>query len=104
MAPIRVAQIGTKHGHAAGKMVSMKKNPDCEVMGIFERDPAQRAAVEGTEAYAGVHWFDSAEELLADESIVMVAAESYNLENLDDCALPRPSPHPPHPTSIPRQH
>jgi predicted dehydrogenase len=84
--PLRVAQIGTKHGHAAGKMAAMLKNPHVDVAGCFEPDPAQRARVEGTPSYAGVHWYDSAEELLGDESIVMVAAESYNLDNLNDCS------------------
>ena len=84
--PLRVAQIGTKHGHAAGKMVAMLKNPDVEVAGVFEADAAQRAKVMGTSSYAGVHWYDTVEELLGDESIVMVAAESYNLDNLNDCS------------------
>ena len=84
--PLRVAQIGTKHGHAAGKMAAMLKNKDVEVAGIFEPDPVQRAKVMGTSSYEGVHWYDKVEELLEDESIVMVAAESYNLDNLEDCS------------------
>ncbi len=78
--------IGTKHGHAAGKMASMLKNPDVEVAGVFEPDAAQRAKVMGSPSYLDVHWYDTVRELLEDDSIVMVAAESYNLENLNDCS------------------
>ena len=82
---LKVAQIGTKHGHAAGKMASMMKNPDLVVVGCFEPDHDQLAKVKGKAAYEGVHWFATMEELLVDESIVMVAAESYNLDSLDHC-------------------
>ena len=36
MAKIRMAQYGTKHGHAAGKLQAMLVNPDVEVTGVFE--------------------------------------------------------------------
>ena len=39
MTPIRMAQYGTKHGHAIGKLLSMAMNPDVEVVGVFEPDP-----------------------------------------------------------------
>jgi predicted dehydrogenase len=88
MAPLRVAQIGTRHGHAAGKMASMLANPDCEVIGVAP-DNAGRVADgdKNSTAYEGVRWFDSVEELLADPSIEMVAVESHNDENLGHCRM-----------------
>jgi predicted dehydrogenase len=87
---LRVAQIGTRHGHAAGKMMAMRNSPDCTVVGICEPDAAaRRHAKEGTQAatYAGVKWFDSLEQLLSDESIEMVAVESHNDANLQHAQL-----------------
>ena len=84
MARIRVAQYGTKHGHAAGKLQAMQVNDDVEIVGVFEPDPEQRAALEGSGgAFAGVHWFDDKSEMLDDESIVAVASEGLNAESLD---------------------
>ena len=42
MAKIRMAQYGTKHGHARGKLQAMLVNPDVEVAGVFEPDVQQR--------------------------------------------------------------
>ena len=42
MATIRMAQVGTKHGHAAGKLQAMLDNPSVEVVGVFEPDAAKR--------------------------------------------------------------
>ena len=80
---IKMAQYGTKHGHAGGKMRSMLENPAVEVVGVYESDAEQRKSVEGSGAYAGVHWFDSAEEMLGDDSIVAIASEGRNVESLD---------------------
>ena len=44
MARIRMAQYGTGHGHAGGKMNSMLKHPDVEVAGIFEPNAEKAAA------------------------------------------------------------
>jgi predicted dehydrogenase len=87
MAPLRVAQIGTRHGHAAGKMEAMLANPDCQVVGIAEGSAAERAKARGNPPYTGVRWFESIEELLADPSIEMVAVESHNDENLQHCRM-----------------
>lgn len=79
---IRMAQYGTKHGHAGGKLLSMLKHPEVEVVGVFEPDPARRASVADQEPYRGVHWFASAEEMLGDPSIVAVSSEGLNSESL----------------------
>jgi predicted dehydrogenase len=82
MTPIRMAQYGTKHGHAGGKLLAMLRNPHVEVVGVYEPDPARRAAAAAEEPYRGVHWFESADELLGDPSIAAVASEGLNSESL----------------------
>jgi predicted dehydrogenase len=83
MAAIRMAQYGTKHGHAAGKLLSMQTNPNVEVVGVFEPDAARRAELAaGDGPFGQVHWFDSADEMLDDSSIAAVASEGLNSESL----------------------
>ncbi|MFP6589214.1 MAG: Gfo/Idh/MocA family oxidoreductase, partial [Candidatus Latescibacterota bacterium] len=78
---VRIAQYGTGHGHAAGKMRSMQQNPDVEFAGVFEPD-AQRRAAATKGAFADVTWFESEAEMLGDESIVAIASEGRNDESL----------------------
>src|SRR5436190_2177569 len=73
---IKIGQIGTGHGHAAGKMSTMRKLSDLfEVVGVVESDPKLRAAAEKEKAYAGVKWLSEA-ELLATSSLKVVAVET----------------------------
>ena len=84
MAKIRMAQYGTKHGHARGKMQAMLVNPDVEVAGVFEPDAQQREKQQsGGGTFADVHWYDDVEEMLSDETIVAIASEGNNAESLD---------------------
>ena len=79
-----MAQYGTRHGHAAGKLRAMQVSDDVEIAGVFEPDPEQRAAIEASGgAFAGVHWFEDKREMLDDESIVAIASEGSNAESLD---------------------
>ena len=84
MAKIRMAQYGTKHGHASGKLQAMQVNGDVEIAGVFEPDPQQRDTLQKSDgAFAGVHWFADKSEMLEDESIVAIASEGRNIESLD---------------------
>ncbi len=84
MSNIRMAQYGTKHGHATSKMQAMVKNPAVEIAGVFEPDPQRRAEVPTQDPiYRGLHWFTSAEEMLGDPTIVAIASEGLNRESLD---------------------
>jgi len=83
---LRMAQYGTKHGHASGKMKAMQDCADVEVAGIFEPDVERRRAVEGSGPYAGVRFFDSEEEMLGDSSIEAIASEGLNAESLEQTA------------------
>ena len=84
MARVRMAQYGTRHGHAGGKLTALRSNERVELAGVFEPDRARRRELEhsgGT--YEGVRWFDAPDELLADPTIEAVAAEGRNDESLD---------------------
>jgi predicted dehydrogenase len=75
---IRIGQIGTRHGHAAGKWQALTSNPDVEAVGIWEPD----ASLRGRNGFAAAEWFSSADELLGDPSVVAVAIEGRNHESL----------------------
>jgi predicted dehydrogenase len=79
---IRFAQYGVAHAHAAGKAGVLRANPDVEFCGVYEPDPAVRQERGAQEAYQGVHWFTSGDEILADETIAAVAVEGPVSENL----------------------
>ena len=79
---VRMAQWGTRHGHAAGKAQAMRRNPDVELVGVFEPDPQARAHAEGQRAYAGLRFFDRAEDLLGEPGVVAVAIEGLNAHSL----------------------
>ena len=82
--PVRMAQYGTKHSHAAGKITAMQENPDVELVGVYEPDAEHRARLANSDScFANVRWFESAREMLADPAIVAVASEGLNIESLD---------------------
>ena len=73
---IRIGQIGTKHGHAAGKMGALRTlNDRYEVVGIVEPDANRRRAVEKSRAYRGLTWM-SEEDLLGVKGLQAVAVET----------------------------
>ncbi|MYC16706.1 MAG: Gfo/Idh/MocA family oxidoreductase [Gemmatimonadetes bacterium] len=80
---VKMAQYGTKHGHAAGKLRSMQTNAEVEVVGVFEPDERRREEVAQSGGYEGVYWFESEAEMLGDDEIVAVASEGANVESLD---------------------
>lgn len=75
MSNIRIGQIGTGHGHAAGKMAAFRASTDYEVVGIVESDPRRRAAAKMNKAYDGVPWMTE-EQLLAVSGLQAVAIET----------------------------
>ena len=62
---IRMAQYGTKHGHAAGKLKAMLDNPEVEVVGLYEPDAERRQQVADDELYRQVRFLDSEEDSTA---------------------------------------
>ena len=79
---VKMAQIGIAHPHASGKAAAMKKNPDVDFCGVFEPDSRIRAELGSSSAYKDVHWFESKEQMLEDNSIVGIAVEGRVLDNL----------------------
>lgn len=80
----RIAQYGTKHGHAAGKLAALRANPRVELAGVFEPDPDRRRMLEHAgPPWEGVRWFDSEAEALGDPTIVAIASEGRNDESLN---------------------
>ena len=80
---IRMAQYGTGHGHAAGKLQSMLTHPEVECVGVYEPDTGRRSALERADGpYADVRWFDRVEDMLGDPAVVAVASEGRNDESL----------------------
>ncbi|MGI9145604.1 MAG: Gfo/Idh/MocA family protein [Chloroflexota bacterium] len=82
MTGLRMAQIGTRHGHALGKWRALCTSPEVEAVGIWEPDPSVRASAQHDHAFAGAQWFDSADAVLGDASVVGVAIEGRNHESL----------------------
>lgn len=82
MTKLRMAQYGTKHGHAGGKLLSMLKHPEVEVVGVYEPDAERRAVAAEQEPYAQVRFFDDKREMLEDPTIVAIASEGLNSESL----------------------
>ena len=80
---VRFAQYGISHGHASGKASVMKSSDDVDFAGVYEPSAEVCATLGSHEAYDGVHWFSSAEEMLEDENIVAVAAQGRVSQNLD---------------------
>lgn len=77
--PIRMAVLGTFHGHAATKVRTLRRLPEFEFVGICRPDddePKQGAAFEG------VRWL-SLDETLNDPTIELVVVESRIGRNLD---------------------
>ncbi len=84
MAKIRMAQYGTKHGHARGKLHAMISNPNVEIAGVFEPDEEQRSKLQANGGWSDdIHWFNKADEMLEDETIIAIASEGNNAESLN---------------------
>ena len=78
-----MAQYGTRHGHAAGKLLAMRSNPRVEVAGVYEPDAARRAQLAAEDGpFRDVRWFDDAQAMLDDPTIVAIASEGLNSESL----------------------
>ena len=75
---IRVAMIGTGHGHAISKIKALQLLPEFDFVGICRPDTDEPA---GAEVFRGVRWL-SLQDVLTDPSIELVAVESLPGRNL----------------------
>lgn len=75
-ARIRIAQIGTSHAHASGKMDALRSLPELyEVVGFAEPIASRQAAAQKAKSFAGLKHLTEA-EILADPSIQAVVIET----------------------------
>ena len=72
---IKIGQIGTGHAHADGKMTSLRRSPDFEVVGIVEADDARRKAASASKTYQGLPWLTE-EQLLNTPGLRAAAVET----------------------------
>ena len=87
MTQIRMAQVGTKHGHATGKLLAMQNNDAVKVAGVFEPDIDRCSELQNSDTpFHGIHWFDSFDEILDDPTIAAIASEGANHESLEQTA------------------
>ena len=83
---IRIGQIGTGHAHASGKMETMRKSDEFEVVGVVESDPRRRADAEKSKTYEGLKWM-TVEQLLNVPNLQAVAVETQVKDLLNTAAL-----------------
>jgi len=85
-ARIRIAQVGTSHAHAAGKMDALRALPDLyDVVGFAEPIAARQASAQKAKSFAGLKYLTE-DEVLADKSIQAVVIET-TLEDSARAAL-----------------
>ena len=83
---LRVAQIGTSHAHAAGKMDALRSLPDLyDVVGFAEPIAARQVVAQKAKSFAGLKYLTEA-EILADPTIRVVVIET-TLEDSARAAL-----------------
>jgi len=83
---LRVAQIGTSHAHAAGKMDALRSLLDLyDVVGFAEPIAGRQAAAQKAKSFAGLKYLTEA-EILADPTIRVVVIET-TLEDSARAAL-----------------
>ena len=83
---LRIAQLGTSHAHASGKMDALRALSDTfEVVGYAEPIAARREAARNSKSFAGLP-FLTEEAILADRSIQAVVIET-TLEDSARAAL-----------------
>ena len=75
-APIKVAQIGTRHAHASGQIATLRKYPDVfAIVGVVEPDAERRKSLANHPAYKGLPWMTE-EQLLSVKGLQAVAVET----------------------------
>ena len=81
---LRMAQYGTKHGHAEGVLQVMLDHPEVEVVGVYEPDPIRRTQIENSsdQSWGEVKFVDNPSAFLNDPTVVAVSSEGANKESL----------------------
>lgn len=72
---LRIGQIGTGHAHADGKLGTIRRSADFELVGVVEPDERLRRAAQSRKEYQSVRWM-TVEELLNTSRLKAVAVET----------------------------
>jgi predicted dehydrogenase len=72
---LRIAQIGTTHAHADGKLAVLRRSADFELVGVVEPDEQLRRAAESRKDYQGVRWLTE-EQLFNTPGLHAIAVET----------------------------
>jgi predicted dehydrogenase len=80
---IKMAQWGTKHGHARAVLNVMLENEDVDFVGVWEEDIARVESIKDDPVWSQVHWFSSPSEMLDNPGIACIASEGLNVESLN---------------------
>ena len=87
MPKIKIGQIGTNHGHAAGKLASYRKSTEFEVVGLVEPNPELRRKADASPDFRDVPSM-TIEQLLNVPGLQAVAIETqprHLLEHAETC-------------------
>ena len=79
--PVRIAMLGAKHGHGAGKARWLRDLPHVDFVGAYEPDAGVRAERDRQMEYQNVRWLSSIDTILDDDSIVGVVVDGAEAEN-----------------------
>jgi predicted dehydrogenase len=79
---VGLAFLGVEHSHSSGKLRAACANPRAALLGVYEPSPEIRQQRASQEAFAGVHWFASQEELLAAKGLQGVLVDGYPRHNV----------------------
>lgn len=79
---VKMGQIGTRHGHAAGKARSLVTRPDVELIGVYEPDPERRSAARRQDQWRDIPFLDTRDPILGNPEVAAVAIEGSNAESL----------------------
>ena len=82
---IRLAQFGTKHGHAKGVLEVMLAHSDVEVVGVWEPDKRRQDILiqSNDPVWKKITWIERSEQVLSDKTIIAISSEGANNESLD---------------------
>ncbi|NQW17460.1 MAG: Gfo/Idh/MocA family oxidoreductase [Chloroflexi bacterium] len=80
---IKMAQWGTKHGHARSVCEVMLENDDVDLVGVYEADSARIESIKDDSVWSQVQFLSSERDILDNPDIICVASEGLNSESLN---------------------
>lgn len=78
---VGLAILGLEHSHTSGKLKVIQADPRVKLLGVYEADPSVAAARKAQEAFKGVNWFSSQQELLGAPGLQGVVVDGFARHN-----------------------